>query len=383
MTCRPPGNALQRRQQISLVRSLARLGLHQAQEGWHHHQRDGEIHHDADGRPDPERPDGHHVAHSQRQHSQRRGRARAEQGRGKVRDGVLERMLRIQVTAFLVPVLHDVDVVRDGEHDDERDDHAGQHVVGEAEQRVQPQRPEHAHRDRDERQQRFPERAKRDVDRQYRQQDDRRGECPLIVEGDAVVGFADLQAAVVVGAHTLRQRRIHDVVDLLDDAGPNGVDPILVEADNQRRDPRIVGDEVAADQIVLDGTPPQRVRAAGAREIDQRPHLETVRNGVDDRRGGQAVHPLDRVHPLDVPGNLLDGAQRSAREQPLGESASSAMISVRYRRTPHGSVRSLGRRGPSFENHALMSLSMLVMFARGAKRTAPTMQKVVSGYRHR
>ena len=40
-------------------------------------------------------------------------------------------------------------------------------------------------------------------------------------------------------------------MDLLDDAGADVVDAILVEADNDRGDRRVFGDEVAANEIVL------------------------------------------------------------------------------------------------------------------------------------
>ena len=45
---------------------------------------------------------------------------------------------------LFAPVLHDVHVVRDREHDDQRHEHAGEDVVAEAHQRVEPERPEHA-----------------------------------------------------------------------------------------------------------------------------------------------------------------------------------------------------------------------------------------------
>ncbi len=64
---------------------------------------------------------------------------------------------------------------------------------------------------------------------------DWRREPALIVERDPVVGLADLEAAVVVGAHARRQLGIDDVVNLLDDAAADFVDAILVEADDDRR----------------------------------------------------------------------------------------------------------------------------------------------------
>ena len=60
---------------------------------------------------------------------------------------VFERLLPVGVPPLLVPVLHDVHVVGNREDDDERHDHAGEDVVGEAEQRIEAERPEHADAD--------------------------------------------------------------------------------------------------------------------------------------------------------------------------------------------------------------------------------------------
>ena len=103
----------------------------------------------ADRRADAEGADGDDVAGGERQHAERGRAAGAEERRRQVRDGRLERASRPLVPPLLVPVLHDVHVVGDGEHDDERHEHAGEHVVAEAHQRVQAERPQHADADRD------------------------------------------------------------------------------------------------------------------------------------------------------------------------------------------------------------------------------------------
>ena len=107
-----------------------------------------------------------------------------------------------------------------------------------------------------------------------REEQDRRRELALVVERDAVVGLADLEAAVVVGAHARRQLGIDDVVNLLDDAGADLVDAILVEADDDRRRRAILGDEVAADQVVLEGAAPDVSRIARGEVLEQRPDFE-------------------------------------------------------------------------------------------------------------
>ena len=75
-----------------------------------------------------------------------------KQRRREVRDRGLERVLdvvHVADPALLVPVLHDVHVVGNRQHDDERHEHAREHVVAETHQRVQPERPEEADEDRE------------------------------------------------------------------------------------------------------------------------------------------------------------------------------------------------------------------------------------------
>ena len=119
------------------MRRFRRLGLDEREQRRHQDERDREIHHDPDRRSDAERPDGHDAARRERQHAERRRRARAEQRRRQVRDRGLERVLDVAAPALLVPVLHDVHVVCNRQHDDERHEHAREHVVAEAHQRVQ------------------------------------------------------------------------------------------------------------------------------------------------------------------------------------------------------------------------------------------------------
>ncbi len=175
---------------------------------------------------------------------------------------------------LLVPVLHDVHVVGDGEHDDERDEHAGENVVAEPHQRVQAERPQQADEDREHRQQGLAPRAERHVDGENSDEQDWRREPALIVERDAVVGLADLEAAVVVGAHAGRQLGIDDVVNLLDDAGADFVDAILVEADDDGRRRSILGHEIAADQVVGEGAAPDVSGIARGEVLEQRPDFQ-------------------------------------------------------------------------------------------------------------
>ena len=80
----------------------------------------------------------------------------------------------------------------------ERHDHAAQHVVVEAEQVVEAERPDDADEHGAGREQRPPPRSEHRVDGDQRQRQDRRRELRLVGERDAVVGLADLEAAVEV-----------------------------------------------------------------------------------------------------------------------------------------------------------------------------------------
>ena len=235
-----------------------------------------------------------------------------------MRDRRLERLLDVPVPPLLVPVLHDVHVVGNRQHDDERHEHAREDVEAETHQRVEAKRPEQADEHGEHRQQRLAPRPKGEVDRQNREEQDRRGELALVVERDAIVGLADLEAAVVVGADASGQPWIDDVVDLLDDAGADLVDAVLVEADDDRRRRAIFRDEVTADEVVLESAAPDVGRVAGGEAVEQWTDLETAILGIaalqrlDDRGGGQAVDSLNGVDALDVAGDRLDRLQRVA-----------------------------------------------------------------------
>ena len=140
---------------------------------------------------------------------------------------------------------------------------------------------------------------------------------PLIVERDPVVGFADFQAAVVVRAHAGRQLGIDDVVDALDDAGADGVDAVLVEADDERRDGAILGNEIAANEIVFEGAASDVSRVLACQSSSSssgRTSRPPSGNGVDDRGGRQAVDPLHGFDALDVAGDVSAMNRSVSRE---------------------------------------------------------------------
>ena len=307
------------------MRRFGRLGLHEREQRRHQDDRDHEIHHDPDRRADAKRPHGDDAARRERQHPECRRRTRAKERRHQVRDRGLERMLRIhRWPPLLVPVLHDVHIVGNGQHDDERHEHAREHVVAVPHERVQAERPEERDEDGEHRQHRLAPGAEREVDRQNREEQDRRRELALVVERDAVVGLADLEAAVVVRAHARGQLRIDDVVDLLDDAGADLVDAVLVEAHDDRRRPAILRDEIAADEVVLERAAPDVGGIARGDVLEERTDLEPAfvwrlaRDRVDDGGGGEAVDVLDGVDPFDVAGDRGDRLEGRAREQPIG-----------------------------------------------------------------
>ncbi len=317
-------DGLQWRQKVLLVRRLSRLGFHEREQRRHQDERDHEIDHDPDCRSHAERPHGHDVARREREHAERRRRARAKQWRRQVRDRRLERLFYTPVPPLLVPVLHDVHVVGNRQHDDERHEHARQDVEAETHQRVEAKSPEQADEHGKHRQQRLAPRPKGEVDRQHREEQDRWGELALVVERDAIVGLADLEAAVVVGADPSGQPWIDDVVDLLDDAGADLVDAILVEADDDRRRRAIFRDEVTANEVVLESAAADVSRVAGGEAVEQWTDVETAILGIaalqrlDDRRRGQAVDSLNGVDALDVAGDRLDRLQRVAGKQSIG-----------------------------------------------------------------
>ena len=147
---------------------------------------------------------------------------------------------------------------------------------------------------------------------------DRRRESPLVIERDTVVGLADLEAAVVVGGHAAWKLRVDDFVNLLDDAGTDAVDAALVEGHNQRRHRRIVGHQVAADEIV---TECPLTNVSGARSlvvVEELPNVKTtVACRFDNRRRGQAGDAVHRVDALDISRHVLDEGERGWREQAI------------------------------------------------------------------
>ncbi len=117
------------------------------------------------------------------------------------------------------------------------------------------------------------------------------------------------------------QLRIDDVVDLLDDAAADRVDPILVEANDDRRDGAAFRDEIAAQDVVVERAAADFVRRLRRRILDQRTDVEAAvlaRERFNDRRGREAVDSLHGVDAFDVAGNGLDELQCVAREEPLG-----------------------------------------------------------------
>ena len=68
MAGRPQGDAPEWGQQVALVGRFTSLRLDQAEQRGHGHERDDEVDHDADGRPDAERTHRDDVAGRKRQH---------------------------------------------------------------------------------------------------------------------------------------------------------------------------------------------------------------------------------------------------------------------------------------------------------------------------
>ena len=248
-----------------------------------------------------------HLARGQRQHAQRGGATGGQQRQEHVGHGRDERLLAAAgPLEGLGVVLDDVHVVGDGQHHDQRDEHAAQHVEAEPHERVEPDRPQHADQHRPERQRGDPPRAEQDEQRRHRHQQDRRGERDGVGDGDPVVGLADLEAAVVVRAQTGWQMPIDGGADALDGAGAFGVDAILVEVDHDRQDRGVAGDQIAAQEGVGErGLHHGRgVDGAGAR--DQRPHLDPgvlAAGRLDGVGAGQAVGAHHEGHALDVAGD--------------------------------------------------------------------------------
>ena len=174
-------------------------------------------------------------------------------------------------------VLDDVHVVGDGQHHDQRQQHAAQHVEGEAHERVEPQRPEHA----DEHATSVSSviRHERNSMKSAASVISRIGGVNVygVGDGDAVVGLADLEAAVVVGARCPAaggDRRPRGSRSMRLAAGV--VDAILVEVDDDRDHRASAGDEVAAQERIGERRSRTTLgaRRCGPARGDQRPHLD-------------------------------------------------------------------------------------------------------------
>src|SRR5688572_5553397 len=118
-------------------------------------------------------------------------------------------------------------------------------------------------------------------------------------------------------------------MDPLDDAGADLVDPVLIEADDDRGRAAVPGDEVAAHQIVGQRELPYLRRIARVEILEQRPDVYAAvigavrarlpdRQRLDDRRRRQAVDLLHGVNALDVAGDLRDRAQRRPGKEEIG-----------------------------------------------------------------
>ena len=75
---------------------------------------------------------------------------------------------------------------------------------------------------------------------------------PLIVEGDAVIRFADLEAAVVVRPHARRAAVDRRCRGSLDNTSANAVDAALVEGHDERRHRGVVRNEITSNQFVAE-----------------------------------------------------------------------------------------------------------------------------------
>ncbi len=180
----------------------------------------------------------------------------------------------------------------------------------------------------DGREQRPAPRSKHQEDGRQRQHGHRRDELRLVFEGDAVVRLADLETAVVVGAEIGRQRGRDDVPDLLDHLAARVVDSPLVEEDDQRRDRAVLGDEIAAQQVVCDRARADVRGRLRVEIVDQPANVEldvadgagaVGRSGraVDDRGGREAGHAVDEAHALDAARRLFQKREALAAEQPI------------------------------------------------------------------
>ena len=89
----------------------------------------------------------------------------------------------------------------------------------------------------------------------------------VLRDGDAVVGLADFQAAVVVRLEARRLVVLDDRADVRQHLAANFVDPILVEGDDDGRDacrPRRPDRRASADRRARRAGPPRASASLGA-----------------------------------------------------------------------------------------------------------------------
>ena len=224
---------------------------------------------------------------------------------------------------ILREVLHDVHVVRDGEDHHQRRQHAGEDVVGESHEHIQAHRPDEADDNRAHDQQREPPRAEHEEQRADGQEQDRRCEVSQIRLRDLVVGLADLEAAVVVRLHAVREPRVDQAVNAIDDVAAHVVDAVLVEGDDEGRDGPVFRDEITAEQPVREHAfAHSRRRLLIDDIVEERLNLDATvvirsdRQAGDDIGGGEAMHTIDGVHACDVVRDPTDELEALRREQP-------------------------------------------------------------------
>ena len=240
-------------------------------------------------------------------------------------DARLERVFLVTRGAQLVvEVLHDVHVVGNSQDDHQRRQHAREDVVAEPHHHEQPHRPDDADEHGHDEDAGDAPRAEQHEDGGDGEQEDRRRQLLCVLEGDAVVGLADLEAAVVVHGHAGGQPRVDELVDAIDDAGANGIDPVLVEADQDAGDHPVLGHEIAAQQEVVECELADAFSAAGPIDVvEERLDLDAaVASGIlgqaaNDVCRREALDALDGLYSLDVAGDLANELEPFPREQSI------------------------------------------------------------------
>ena len=224
-------------------------------------------------------------------------------------------------------MLHDVHIVRHRQHQDQRGQHARQHVVLEAHQRVEAHRPDRADQDREDHEHRQPPGTEHHIDAEDHQDQNRRREHRRVRQRDAIVGLADLEAAVVVRLHPAWEPGIDHLVNRVDHCTTVIVDPVLVERNHDRRHGAVLGQEITAKQVVVQDLASELCWDARLPRVPQEGayfDAATVVRLARRRRHGshgvgsrQAVHPLHKRDALDILGNGTDELQRLWGEERL------------------------------------------------------------------